>query len=61
MMKDYGQILGEIAKTESKIKRLRKCLEENAKNEESIFLQNYGFALRNETIKLKTLNWVINQ
>jgi hypothetical protein len=60
-MKTYDQILEEIAQTESRIKRLRKCLEENAKTEDPIFLQNYGFALRNETIKLKTLNWVINQ
>jgi hypothetical protein len=28
---------------------------------ESIFLQNYGFTLRNEAIKLETLNWVINK
>jgi cell division septum initiation protein DivIVA len=60
-MKTYDQILEEIAQTESRIKRLRKRIKEEAETEESIFLQNYGFTLRNEAIKLETLNWVINK
>lgn len=60
-MKTYDQILEEIAQTESRIKRLRKSLEEGALIEDPIFLQNFAFHLRNETIKLQTLNWVINQ
>lgn len=60
-MKTYDQILEEIAQIESRIEHRRKLLKEHADFDDVQFLQSLVFAIRKDTIKLKTLNWVINQ
>jgi hypothetical protein len=61
-MKDYGQILEEIAQTESRIKslmaKIRECSDISA-HDATVHI--FATILYEERIKLKTLNWVINQ
>jgi len=61
-MKTYDQILEEIAQIESRIKEVRKEIKECS----DIFahdmkIQIFATILKELTVKLQTLNWVINQ
>lgn len=61
-MKSYDQILEEIAQTESKIKSLRAKIRECSDiSAHDMTIQIFATILYEETIKLQTLNWVINQ
>jgi len=63
-MKTYDQILEEIAQTESRIKQIKaeikKCASANIFISD-IRIQIFATVLREQTVRLETLNWVINQ